>query len=284
MPVPILSVPAASANRPVVCAHRGAAGGNIPCNTMAAFEAALAQGADMIELDAAKSRDGVLFVFHPGMEAVHLRSERRLSEMDAAEVEELRYVNADGRKTPYGVDRLETVLRQLKDRCLIYVDKFETDIPGIAREIRRAGVRDTAVIQPGPIGPVLRQIEEYASDLMVMPLILGEDTVTEELRRRRKIRLIGTEVLFDREDAPAASPEYVENMHRKGLWVTVNALSGCSSSVLAAGHDDDRSVTGDPEGGWGWLADRGFDMFQTDWCGLLRRFLENRTTRRIRAR
>ena len=39
----------------IVVAHRGAAGGNIPCNTMAAYDIALMQGADMIEADVSRS-------------------------------------------------------------------------------------------------------------------------------------------------------------------------------------------------------------------------------------
>ena len=35
----------------IIVAHRGSSGGNIPCNTMAAYEIALRQGADMIEAD-----------------------------------------------------------------------------------------------------------------------------------------------------------------------------------------------------------------------------------------
>lgn len=54
--------------RPLLAAHRGVAGGNIPCNTLVAYEIALRQGADIVELDVARSADGVLFVFHPGME------------------------------------------------------------------------------------------------------------------------------------------------------------------------------------------------------------------------
>ena len=35
----------------IIVAHRGVAGGNIPCNTIPAYETALKQGADMIETD-----------------------------------------------------------------------------------------------------------------------------------------------------------------------------------------------------------------------------------------
>ena len=53
-----------AANRLLIVAHRGSSAGNVPCNTMAAYKAALAQGADMIEVDANMSKDGTLYSFH----------------------------------------------------------------------------------------------------------------------------------------------------------------------------------------------------------------------------
>ena len=51
----------------LIVAHRGVSGGNIPCNTLAAYEIALKQGADMIEIDVDMTADGKLFIFHPGI-------------------------------------------------------------------------------------------------------------------------------------------------------------------------------------------------------------------------
>ena len=45
------SLSEAAAERRLIVAHRGVSGGNIPCNTLAAYEIALRQGADMIEID-----------------------------------------------------------------------------------------------------------------------------------------------------------------------------------------------------------------------------------------
>ena len=45
---------------------------------------------------------------------------------------------------------------------------------------------------------------------------------------------------------------------------------------LAGGHSDDASLTGDPDAGWGWLMDRGFDIIQTDWPGMLRQYMDAR--------
>ena len=41
--------------RVLVAAHRGTWMGNIPCNTIMAFNTALAEGADIIELDLSRS-------------------------------------------------------------------------------------------------------------------------------------------------------------------------------------------------------------------------------------
>ncbi len=53
----------ASSSRPVIFAHRGASA-HAPENTLAAFELALAQNADAIELDAKLTADGQVVVIH----------------------------------------------------------------------------------------------------------------------------------------------------------------------------------------------------------------------------
>lgn len=52
-----------SGGRPAVIGHRGAAG-EAPENTLAAFDLAMRLGADALELDVRRTRDGVLIVIH----------------------------------------------------------------------------------------------------------------------------------------------------------------------------------------------------------------------------
>lgn len=52
----------------LVAAHRGSNAGNIPPNSIAAFDIALKDGADILEMDLFQSVDGEIFVFHTGME------------------------------------------------------------------------------------------------------------------------------------------------------------------------------------------------------------------------
>ncbi|MFC7645904.1 glycerophosphodiester phosphodiesterase family protein [Streptosporangium lutulentum] len=49
--------------RPLVAVHRGTGLGDVPENTWQAVEAALRQGADMVEIDVVESADGDFFSF-----------------------------------------------------------------------------------------------------------------------------------------------------------------------------------------------------------------------------
>ena len=124
--------------RILITAHRGVSGANIPCNTRTAFDIALAQGADILELDVARSRDGQLFVFHPGMEKPHLGIDAPLSELTAEEIRALRFLNQDNVPTSYGVVPLEEMFAHLRDKAYINVDKFWMWMEEITRAIRNA--------------------------------------------------------------------------------------------------------------------------------------------------
>ena len=43
---------------------------------------------------------------------------------------------------------------------------------------------------------------------------------------------------------------------------------------LADNHTDDEGMFGDPDVGWGWYVDNGFDVIQTDWVLPLRLYLQ----------
>lgn len=260
-------------DRPLICAHRGCASGNIPCNSLPAFNAALIAGADMIELDVTRSADGKLFVFHPGKEYPHLRSRRSISTMKASAVERLRFVNQDDDKTFLGVNTLDEVLAFLRGKCYINVDKFWTDIPGITECIRRNGVEKQVIVKTSVNEKYLSQLEKYAPDLMFMPVIDREDTVTKSLDGR-KINCIGAEVLFSKEDYPVASDEYIKEMHSRGKVLFANAIVYDSRVQLAAEHSDDSAFIKDRDFAWGWLRDRGFDIIQTDHAAALYDYLE----------
>ncbi len=260
---------------PLLAAHRGVCGANIPCNTLAAYEIALRQGADIIELDVSRSKDGELFAFHPGMEPVYLKCGKMISEMTAAEVREIPLLNQDEVPTHYRIPTLIEALSFLKDRAYINVDKFWTDVEGIAACIRRAGVEKQVIVKTYLDEESLGNVEKYASDLMFMPMIWHKDESTEMLLKRN-INLIGNEILFDKDADEVISDAYIAGMHRKGLLVWMNAIVYNEKDVISAGHTDDISLTDDPAKGWGWLMEKKADIIQTDWPLMVRQYIDGK--------
>ena len=260
---------------PLLVAHRGVCGANVPCNSIAAYKIALNQGADVVEIDVSKSKDGKFYVFHPGMEHVFLRSDRRIDQMTSSEVDALFLVNQDSVKTSYKVPTLSEVLALLKDKVYINVDKFWTDVEGIANEIRKAGVEKQVIVKTYVDEKSLEAVTKYAPDFMFMPLIWAKDTVTDKLLENG-VNVIGAELLFDKEDCECIQDEYIKSMHDKGLMVWINSIIYDENAVISAHHTDDGSLSGNPDDGWGWIIDKGADFIQTDWLLMLKDYIANR--------
>ena len=259
---------------PLLVAHRGVCGANVPCNSIAAYKIAISQGADVVEIDVSKSKDGKFYVFHPGMEHVFLKSEH-LSLLDSSEIDKLYLLNQDSVPTSYKVPTLEEVLLLLKDKCYINVDKFWTDVEGISRVIRECGVEKQVIVKTYVDDKALEAVTKYAPDFMFMPLIWSKDTVTDKLIENG-VNVIGAELLFSNEGEDCVSDEYIKKMHLKNLMLWGNSIIYDEKAVISAHHTDDISLTDDPDKGWGWLIDKGFDFIQTDWLLMVKNYIESR--------
>ncbi len=270
----------AAARRVLLVAHRGAWGGDIPCNTIASYDIALAHGADMLEIDVDRTSDGTLVIFHPWMERPLLGYGDRIANHPWSFVKELRYQNIDNCPTPFGLCTFEEVLDRYRGRCYLNVDKFWEHPAEIAAAIRARGMQDQCLVKTGPDPRVLGIIEEHAADMPFLGIVRSEADC--EAFASRKIRLEGFETLFRTDDAPVASPDFVERQHAARHLLWANSIVYNFRDVIAGGRSDDRAMTGDPEGSWGWLADRGFDFIQTDWLRDCADFLA-RTGRRTPA-
>ena len=261
-------------DRILIAAHRGSSGGNIPCNTLAAIEIALRQGADIMEIDIQKSRDGKLWVFHEGKEPAHLFAVRNfIKDQDEAGISYMRYVNQDDDVTQFGVERLDDVLDYLKGKCYINLDHCWDFFPDAVKCVRRHGVEEQVILKSAPKSCYFDAIRECAPDIAYMPIIQGKDETSDYLDSLG-INFAGNEVLFKSLTDELATPEYVERMHARGKKLWVNAIVYRYTVQLAAGLSDDFSLVNDPADGWGRLADMGYDIIQTDWTGMLREYLE----------
>jgi glycerophosphoryl diester phosphodiesterase len=115
--------------QPVIFAHRGASA-HAPENTLAAFELALAQGADGIELDVKLSADGTVIVIHDATVDRTTGAQGRVKDLSLAE---LRSLDAGSLfSTKFGAEKipmLEEVFETLGKKLLINVELTNYNTP-----------------------------------------------------------------------------------------------------------------------------------------------------------
>lgn len=257
----------------IIAAHRGSCAGNIPCNTIAAYEIALKQGADMLEVDVSCSIDGKLFLFHPFMEHAHLNKLVLLNTLPYSLVEKFHYVNCDNTPTQFGISSFDDFLEQFKGRCYINIDKFWDNPERIYKAVKRHNMTDQMLVKSRMNQEVVRVLKELAPELPFMPIVRDEHPMHSQLLSEN-INYVGVEVLFSDEGSTVASEEFIRQMHRDNILVWVNSIIYNYKQQLSGGHSDDTALTLSEDYGWGWLADRGFDVIQTDWVMMLIDYLE----------
>ena len=262
-----------AADHKIIVAHRGVAGGNIPCNTIPAYETALKQGADMIETDLNMTSDGKLIIFHPMMERRHLGEDVYVDKLPWERVRQLRYQNGDRTPTQFGIVTFDELLETFKGRCYINIDKFWSHPREIYEAIKKHDMVDQMLVKSNVTEDVLRVLEEVSPELPFMPIVSEEHPYHEELLKRN-INYIGVEGLYKKDDSYLASYEFAEKMHATGQLVWGNAIIYDYLDQLSGGHSDDSALSFDMEYGWGWFGERPFDVIQTDWPIMLINFLK----------
>lgn len=260
---------------PLLAAHRGVSGGNIPCNSRAAYKAAVMQGADIIELDVSISLDKKLFAFHPFMEKAHLNLSLPIRFMFSKQVNWRCYTNQDNAATYERVLTLDDALDLLKDKCIVNIDKFWTAPKEISRCIRQHNMENQIIIKTPASEKHFSAVEELAADFAFMPIVKKADNVSKELMKR-KLNFMGIEAVFSDESDPVISDEHIEWLHKNSLAIWGNAIVYNKKDIISAGHTDDIALTENPDYGWGWFYDKKFDIIQTDWLTQAKNYFDTR--------
>lgn len=141
---------------PLAIAHRG---DPIAAreNTLAAFAAAVRQGADMVELDLRRTADGAIVVLHDASLARLWGDERKVAEMDLAQV----------RQVGRGDERIPTFGEVLAQIDLpLMVDLNAATVEGAVREVRQAGAMERALFVTGDV-PALRRLRSLSPEARI---------------------------------------------------------------------------------------------------------------------
>jgi glycerophosphoryl diester phosphodiesterase len=243
----------ASSPGPLVLAHRGAST-EAPENTLAAFDLALRQGADGIELDVRFSADGVPVVIHDarvdrttsGSGRVRRHTAKELRRLDAGSWFNRRFPGrARAHYSRAKIPQLAEAIAWVKDRgcfAVMIEVKGERAPPGSREErvleiIHRAGVSSEIAIISFHL-PTLRRLRELDGGVRI-----GVD-FTRPLLALRRAALVDASIVLPH--WAFASRRFIARAHHAGLRVVPWGLETPATMRRVLGDGVDGLITGQP--------------------------------------
>lgn len=208
----------AGTRSPWVIAHRGASD-SCPENTAAAFDAALAEGCDGIELDVQLSADGIPFVYHDRTLSRIGSGRRAASSLSMAELREL---DAGSWRAPRFSDQrilpLEDLLSRYASRTFLLIElkPYPRDVAA-GRHVTLARAVASVILE--------HRLEKRVA-------LLGFDIETLEAARARAPRIRTALNLQARGRLPASARRALS-----GLWALSLGLRSLTPSVVREAHE-----------------------------------------------
>ncbi len=252
-------------NKILICAHRGTCGANIIQNTVEAAKNSMLHEADIFEVDATMSSDGVLFGFHDGHETDVLHSDKRLQDMTAKEIEELPVYNSLMLKTKSRLQRIDYILEELKGVCFINIDRAWFYGDAIIKLIEKSSVVEQIILKSPVDDAFLSLLEKSTANIMYMPIIRNAQEFEKVLKYN--LNLVAVELIFDSLDNDMVSKEFLADLKKQNIltWINMITLGDDPICNLSAYLDDDRLILDGPEKSLHVVQDMGFEIVQTDW-------------------
>jgi glycerophosphoryl diester phosphodiesterase len=239
-------------NRPLVIAHRGASGER-PENTLSAYELAIAQSADMIEIDLHLSLDGVIMIHHDA-NLERLGASGAIRDHTAGELSRLNA--APGASLEERIPTLLDVLDRFGERM-----EFNLEIK-VGEDTAYEGIEEialAAVVERG-----------------LLPRMLFSSFYDGVLRRMRALSSAARLALLVSPKAPVRIMQRAAAVSAEAINPEVRLVD---AKMVAKAHDSGLAVypyTEDDPAGMVRLLDAGVDGIITNHPARLRALLEDR--------
>jgi len=276
----------ADRNYVFVTMHRGD-WRHAPENSTDAIRGSIAMGADIVELDVAKTKDGHYVLLHDGTLDRVSNGKGPSTNYTLEEIKKFRLKGTDGKTiTDYEILSLEEAFALTKGKILVNIDKFPRDPKGIAACARKCGV-EREVILKGSFMP--KDLEKKMGDqwagvvdgtFLYMPIIwINRAKAVNGFEAWQKCAKVpfAYELCIEKETPIEVLTRLEALQGKNGPRIWINTLW----DSLCAGHTDERGFKGDPDGSWGWCLGHGATMIQTDRPAELIKYLKSKGRRNL---
>ena len=237
----------------VIIAHRGSHI-KVPENTLAAYENAIKEGADYVEIDLRTTKDGHLVIMHD--ESITRMTGRKglIKDLNYSEIRDLKIKSPlKGDTTTYRVPCFRDVLNLCKGRINIYLDFKDANVAETYRLLKESGMQNNVVVY-------LNEEEQYGQWKSVAPHVPLMASLPEEVNNLQLNNFLDKKHLNVVDNAN--NIDLVSLMHKRkiAVWLDVQGK-------------DER-----PEK-WEQALKQGVDGLQTDHPEKLVKYLESRGIR-----
>ncbi|EHR61501.1 glycerophosphodiester phosphodiesterase family protein [Saccharomonospora cyanea] len=249
-----------SADAPLMIAAHRAQWRQAPENSIAAIEAAIADGAEIVELDIMRTKDGHLVLMHDTTVDRTTNGTGAVADLTLAQIKNLRLKKglggAQAPLTDHRVPTLEEALEVLRGRAFVNLDKGWTIREDIYRVLARTDTVDHGLFKSSAPVAEVDTFRKAHPDALYMHVVGDANAASIGAFAEDPVAY---EITFDEVTDAQVQPEALAEVRRTSrVWINSMWES------LAAGMTDESSLR-DEDLGWKRLVDEfGASMIQTD--------------------
>jgi glycerophosphoryl diester phosphodiesterase/acetyl esterase/lipase len=203
-----------SKNGFVVIAHRGS---HLlkPENSIAAFEAAIKEGADYVEMDLRTSKDKHLVLSHNETIDAKTNGKGRVQDLTWEELNKVLLVNTENKI--YHLPDFKEALNACKGKINIYLDFKDADVEETYRQIKEAGMENNVVVY-------LNKVEQYLAWRKAVPAMPLMASLPESIRTKEDLGVLYEQMHLEAIDnIRDSSILNYANSHGTHVWLDVQS-------------------------------------------------------------
>lgn len=258
----------------LIASHRGKFGSSVMENTSLAFLMAIGEGADMVEMDLDRTKDGQIVAHHDKTMERLFHKKTVIKDYTLKELKEMPLYNYTGGDN---VDRLESfdeILDALKDKTILVLDRCWHCWDEVYRLLIRRNMLKQAIFKF-----YLEDDEAYEwavnhPDCSFIPMSGDVNLFQRLYELKQKTQVPALEILPEHPEDPIFRKTSFDWLVNHELKVWCNSLSLARTMIFGAGYDDLKSIREGADKGWGVLVACGVDIIQTDFPHQLKSYLD----------
>ncbi len=247
-----------------------------PENSLAAIESSIRLGADVVELDVQKTKDGQLILMHDKTLDRTTTGKGKVAEWTLDSIRALRLKNGAALRTKHRVPTLEEALLTAKGRVMVNLDKAYPIFDEIFPILEKTGTVEQIIMKGSkPVAEVKKDLGKYLDRIIYMPIVhLDRPGAMQQIDDfMKELHPVAFELLFESDTCQFPKQVRTKLEGKSKIWY--NTLW----DTMAGGHDDDKSLE-NPDEGYGYLIDKlGATIIQTDRTAYLLEYLQARKKR-----